>query len=236
MNVYGSIKSLRNRGTKKKNGGEDEEVSACVEVKKDSIKRKFYRWFPDLEERFRRNKAGQYQPIHGHEYEIQYRKQMREKSTELVARKRASTNKRNNNQGSGRPIVEEDTDLSLPRADKPVPVLNSSSSSSRGPVAPPTRMVTFNDQDIISSFVSEDEDESSTIDEFFHASGAIFDEVNEEFYGEESSSGESNNSVVEESLDAISSSSSSLEDDLELWGDGLMGISIEEGQVGSRNY
>jgi len=80
---------------------------------------------------------------------------------------------------------------------------------------------------ISSSLVSEDEDESSTIDNFFHASGAIFDEVNKEFYGEELPSASiecvsSNNDSVEKSLGVTVS-----EDDLVLWDDGFFGIQFE---------
>jgi hypothetical protein len=215
MNVYGSIKALRNRGVKsgKTNG----------DLKKDSIKRKFYRWFPDLEERFCLDKDGRFQPIHGHEHEVKYRKEMRSKSSDLVAKKRAKTNKKNNTSVNGKLILERDDDMSLPPADRPLPDI--CTSSSRRPLpSPPTRKVTFNDQDIITSLVSEDEDEASVIDESFHASGAIFDEVNEEFYGDELEvcSSNSNDSVIDESLDAISSNVS-MEDDLELWGNGLIG-------------
>lgn len=216
MNTYGSIKSLRNRGVKsgKTNG----------DLKKDSIKRKFYRWFPDLEERFCPDKDGRFQPIHGHEHEVKYRKEMRSKSSDLVAKKRAKTNKKNNTNVNGKLILEKDGDMSLPPADRPLPDICTSSSSRRPLPSPPNRKVTFNDQDIITSLVSEDEDEASVIDECFHASGAIFDEVNEEFYGDEVEvcSSNSNDSDVDESLDAISSNVS-VEDDLELWGNGLIG-------------
>jgi len=90
MSVYGSIKALRNRGAPKRKGsGEKEGSDKKVPVKRDSIKRKFYRWFPDFEERFSKDEDGHYQPVHGHEYEMKYRKEMRDKSVEDVSAKRS---------------------------------------------------------------------------------------------------------------------------------------------------
>jgi len=94
MNVYGALKAVRNRSAKssKNEDGKKEGEGKGCQVKRESIKRKFYRWFPDLEQRFFRTEEGQYQPIHGHEQEVSYRKQMREKSFESVAQKRARAN------------------------------------------------------------------------------------------------------------------------------------------------
>lgn len=222
MNVYGALKAVRNRGAKP-SADEDN----CGQVKRESIKRKFYRWFPDLEDRFYRNEGGQYYPIYGHEQEIKYRKEMRGKSVESVAQKRARANKRNKYLKKGA-VVGEGTKIELPRADKPLPELSSSIGVLFHIPQPPRRKVTFEEQDMISSsLVSEDEDESSTIDNFFHASGAIFDEVNKEFYGEELPSASiecvsSNNDSVEKSLGVTVS-----EDDLVLWDDGFFGIQFE---------
>mmetsp|Transcript_5443 Transcript_5443/g.11462 ORF Transcript_5443/g.11462 Transcript_5443/m.11462 type:complete len:424 (+) Transcript_5443:71-1342(+) len=90
MNLYGSIKAPRIRGAVKKKGSV-EEGDKKVQVKKDSIKRKFYRWFPNFEERFTRDEDGHYQPVHGHEYEMKYRAEMRHKSMTVVTTKRSDS-------------------------------------------------------------------------------------------------------------------------------------------------
>jgi len=84
MRVYGSIKCLR-----KRNNGPEENM------KIDSIKRKFYRWFPDFEERFEKDieastgTSAVYRPKAGHEAEMNYREEMRRVDGEVLARKRA---------------------------------------------------------------------------------------------------------------------------------------------------
>jgi hypothetical protein len=51
-----------------------------------SIKRKFYRWFPDFSERFVRTPEGWYRPLIGHEAEMKYRAAMRdEDEMELIS-------------------------------------------------------------------------------------------------------------------------------------------------------
>ena len=80
MRVYGSLKCLRNR-TPKDSG---------KTVKLESIKRKFYRWFPDFEERFEKSSEGWYQPKLGHEHEMRYREEMRKHDQELLVKKRNS--------------------------------------------------------------------------------------------------------------------------------------------------
>eukprot|EP00984_Skeletonema_dohrnii_P020634 scaffold10115_cov95-Skeletonema_dohrnii-CCMP3373.AAC.7 len=91
MNLYGSIKAPRIRGAAKKKKGSAEEGDKKVPVKKDSIKRKFYRWFPNFEERFTRDENGHYQPVNGHEYEMKYRAEMRQKSMTVVVTKRSDS-------------------------------------------------------------------------------------------------------------------------------------------------
>mmetsp|Transcript_11989 Transcript_11989/g.18456 ORF Transcript_11989/g.18456 Transcript_11989/m.18456 type:complete len:421 (-) Transcript_11989:145-1407(-) len=90
MNLYGSIKALRIRGAAKKKGSA-EEGDKKVPLKKDSIKRKFYRWFPNFEERFTIDENGHYQPVNGHEYEMKYRAEMRQKSMTVVVNKRSDS-------------------------------------------------------------------------------------------------------------------------------------------------
>jgi len=73
MRVYGSLKCLRNRTTKAKDN-----LDECNSIKIESTKRKFYRWFPDLDERFVRNsETGCYEPKAGHVNEMAYRESMR---------------------------------------------------------------------------------------------------------------------------------------------------------------
>ena len=81
MRVYGSLKCLRNRAPK---GGVDSQSTA----KAESIKRKFYRWFPDLDERFVRTEEGWYVPIAGHEEEMAYRERMRKGDQDSLIKKR----------------------------------------------------------------------------------------------------------------------------------------------------
>ena len=88
MRVYGSLKCLRNRTTKTtaKNNNVDE---CSVSIKIDSTKRKFYRWFPDLDERFVRNaETGYYEPKAGHVNEMAYRESMRMSDQNKLVMKR----------------------------------------------------------------------------------------------------------------------------------------------------
>jgi hypothetical protein len=78
MNVYGPLKCLRNRRTNE----------TGKEIKATSILRKFYRWFPDFEERFVKTSNGWYMPRMGHEKEIKYREMMRRKDEKFVVDKR----------------------------------------------------------------------------------------------------------------------------------------------------
>lgn len=79
MHTYGSIKCLRKR-----------QNPAGEKTKINSIKRKFYRWFPDLEERFAKDENGHYQPKQGHEFEMLYREEMRTRDGESLSKKRVS--------------------------------------------------------------------------------------------------------------------------------------------------
>mmetsp|Transcript_4592 Transcript_4592/g.9904 ORF Transcript_4592/g.9904 Transcript_4592/m.9904 type:complete len:365 (+) Transcript_4592:143-1237(+) len=80
MKVYGSTKCLRKRNSP--DGG-----AGCTRA--ESIKRKFYRWFPDLDERFEKDSQGFYRPKSGHEFEMHYRQEMRKKEGESLNKKRA---------------------------------------------------------------------------------------------------------------------------------------------------
>ena len=85
MNTYGSVKCLRNHHKKK---GDD-----INNAKDDSVRRKFYRWFPDLDERFERDSEGLYHPKLGHEFEVDYRERMRKLDGEVLAAKRTGSRK-----------------------------------------------------------------------------------------------------------------------------------------------
>lgn len=83
MRIYGSVKCLR----KRQNSDEGE---MYTKTKIESVKRKFYRWFPDLDERFTRDEHGMYWPNCGHEDEIRYREEMRKKDEEIIITKRVT--------------------------------------------------------------------------------------------------------------------------------------------------
>lgn len=84
MRVYGSIKCLRKRkGRGKGEGGSGEDA------KIESVKRKFYRWFPDFEERFERVAPGEWRPRFGHEVEMRYRAERRREDGEILVQKRS---------------------------------------------------------------------------------------------------------------------------------------------------
>ncbi|KAL3807747.1 hypothetical protein ACHAXA_008381 [Cyclostephanos tholiformis] len=80
MHVYGSLKCLRRRLP----------VDSGRAAKAESIKRKFYRWFPDLEERFVRTEEGWYVPKAGHEVEMRYREAMRRGDQDCLVKKRSA--------------------------------------------------------------------------------------------------------------------------------------------------
>ena len=88
MRVYGSLKCLRNRTTKTTKAKNN--VDECsISIKIDSTKRKFYRWFPDLDERFVRNsETGCYEPKAGHVNEMAYRESMRMSDQNKLVMKR----------------------------------------------------------------------------------------------------------------------------------------------------
>jgi len=86
MRVYGPIKCLRNR-TPKDSG----KVTKVL-----SVKRKFYRWFPDFHERFELQPGNWYKPRIGHEMEMKYREDLRTKDQAFLAAKRVSSKKISN--------------------------------------------------------------------------------------------------------------------------------------------
>lgn len=83
MLAYGPIKTPR------KSKCCPNECGTAGNAKADSIRRKFYRWFPDFESRFVRNPdCMTYRPLAGHDEEVAYRKAMREKDKEILVHKR----------------------------------------------------------------------------------------------------------------------------------------------------
>ena len=81
MRVYGPIKALRSRAVK----------DTGTEAKPESIRRKFYRWFPDFAERFVKTSDGWFTPKAGHQQEMDYREAMREMDKQDMAKKRVDT-------------------------------------------------------------------------------------------------------------------------------------------------
>ncbi|KAL7459080.1 hypothetical protein ACHAWC_010744 [Mediolabrus comicus] len=78
MRVYGPIKCRR-------------KVKLVGAFTKDtSIKRKFYRWFPDFNERFELTPEGWFLPKFGHEYEMKYREAMRMSDQKVLVKKRCA--------------------------------------------------------------------------------------------------------------------------------------------------
>lgn len=84
MRVYGPIKSIRARTS-------DKQPPAKV----TSIKRKFYRWFPDFDARFVQTPKGWYTPKIGHEAEMKYRAEMREEDEMSLIALRAEKRREN---------------------------------------------------------------------------------------------------------------------------------------------
>ena len=81
MQVYGPAKTLR-----KSNRASNDDIEAARPA---SIRRKFYRWFPDFRERFVKSPVdGRYAPKAGHWEEMRYREAMRKMDEEILAKKR----------------------------------------------------------------------------------------------------------------------------------------------------
>ncbi|KAL7551448.1 hypothetical protein ACHAWF_014634 [Thalassiosira exigua] len=91
MRVYGSLKCLRKR-----------QASSGDDAKIDSVKRKFYRWFPDLEERFMKSEEGVYVPKLGHEAELRFRQESRMKDGETLTKKRATCRQQRHSSKGGK--------------------------------------------------------------------------------------------------------------------------------------
>mmetsp|Transcript_28746 Transcript_28746/g.52463 ORF Transcript_28746/g.52463 Transcript_28746/m.52463 type:complete len:103 (-) Transcript_28746:123-431(-) len=95
MRVYGPKKCLRNRTTKE---------SGKI-VKPESIRRKFYRWFPDFNERFVKTSDGWFKPKAGHQQEMTYREELRKQDKIiLLAKKKMCRRPKNSNDT---PVVVE---------------------------------------------------------------------------------------------------------------------------------
>jgi len=184
MQTYGSVKCLRKRQSP---GGEDTKI--------ESVKRKFYRWFPDLEERFVKDKDGHYQPKLGHEFEVRYREEMRTKDGEILSKKRAKCRKEKF--GSG-PVKAKRTKtkatsslLSITKRARvsrtvsldvaPDEHLSAPSFPHQGTDIVGTDITLTLGTDPISYVVLDDDTEP--MDRSFIAEKGIFDDVEESFYG-----------------------------------------------------
>ena len=82
MRVYGPIKCLRNRN--------NNQTFPDANAKDTSIKRKFYRWFPDFNERFVMTEGSWFMPKYGHEHEMKYREAMRRSDQQVLTKKRSA--------------------------------------------------------------------------------------------------------------------------------------------------
>lgn len=125
MRIYGSIKCLRKR--QNPNGGEEN-------TKIDSVKRKFYRWFPDLEERFQKDTDGYYRPVFGHEFEMRYREEMRMRDGEILAKKRARCRKERHGDTNGKTTKRNNT---MPKSTTSAPSTMSKKCARVSPVVTP---------------------------------------------------------------------------------------------------
>ena len=174
MQVYGSIKCLRKRQTP---GGEEY-------TKVDSVKRKFYRWFPDLDERFAKDEDGYYRPKLGHEFEVRYREQMRMKDGEILAKKRATCRKqrrcgvRAKAEGASKAKPTTFTPSTVPNCARVSPVIADEICSS---LAFPIHSVEGYDG-LVAASTAIDED-TEPLDRSFIAERGIFDDVEQSFYG-----------------------------------------------------
>jgi hypothetical protein len=84
MNEYGPLMAARKRKIK----DNPDESGKGRPAKVESIKRKFYRWFPDFEQRFVSNSDGTYAPRVGHLNEKSYRAAMRIVDQDMLNHKR----------------------------------------------------------------------------------------------------------------------------------------------------
>jgi len=227
MRVYGSIKCLRKRQT-------PDNANAKVE----SVKRKFYRWFPDLEERFERDAEGFYIPRLGHENELRYREEMRTKDGETLAKKRVKC-RREREKGIVKRTVSTDIEEDAP----PAPTFGKplSDSARVSPISHAAESVclssfdraTSDDEDILGIKLELDRDDAMAsaniaadtepLDRSFVAEQGIFDNVEDNFFGlSEQAFSNSLSTDTEEQQDSSSSENdSSFLDD-------MIGQSIED--------
>lgn len=190
MRIYGSIKCLRKR---QKPMGED--------MKVDSVKRKFYRWFPDLEERFVKDEcSGLWRPKAGHDFELRYREEMRMKDGEVLAKKRTMNRKdRKGNSTHGMKAKKCTTPPSSTPSGRVSPASSadlaadgaSSTSTSSDPIHEANIIdmdITLNmDHDLNQTSASMIAADTEPVDRSFIAEKEIFDYVEQNFFGDEES-------------------------------------------------
>lgn len=89
-------------------------------MKIDSVKRKFYRWFPDFDEKFEKDPeawAGGnivYRPKAGHEAEMSYREEMRRLDGEVLCKKRAKCRRERHGTKMNAPSITTSGRISQP--------------------------------------------------------------------------------------------------------------------------
>ncbi|KAL9189380.1 hypothetical protein ACHAXT_009055 [Thalassiosira profunda] len=192
MAVYGSLKCLR-----KRRAAPGSPAACDVPLKADSLKRKFYRWFPDLDARFSRDRTGFYTPKHGHEAEIRYREEMRAKDGEALAQKRARCRK-GVKRGGGVKVER----VPLKNAPKKKVLARAVTMEAGMPMPPlPAIRLEVEDPDSFSS------DGEEVVDRSFVAERNIFDDVEKTFFTPpplmEVSSGSSSEEAREEEESSI---------------------------------
>lgn len=183
MRIYGSMKCLRKR---QKPVGED--------MKVDSVKRKFYRWFPDLEERFFKDEFGVYRPKIGHEFELRYREEMRTKDGEILAKKRTRCRKERKSSSQGTKV----TKCTKSKATPPSSGRVSPASAIEAPSSTPTPSSPIHEDNIINMDITLNMDhdlnqtsaamiaaDTEPVDQSFIAEKDIFDFVENNFFGQE---------------------------------------------------
>jgi hypothetical protein len=183
MRIYGSVKCLRKR--------QNPEGEEYTKTRVDSVKRKFYRWFPDLDERFSKDEHGMYWPKCGHESEIRYREEMRKKDGQILVTKRVTCRRDRHGASAGKAKEPNHKEPSASRAPGRELVQTESN-------------LMLNPNDPLASFSATVDVDS--IDCSFLAEERIFDDVDSSFYGLPSQVLSSCSSSADDEPDSSSSS------------------------------
>lgn len=195
MRIYGSVKCLR----KRQNPDDGEVVYTKTRI--ESVKRKFYRWFPDLDERFTKDENGMYWPNCGHESEIRYREEMRKKDSEIIVTKRVTCRRDRHGTSEGKTKKKNSN--------------NSSDNTSAPESVESGSNLTLNDNSDTTASYSASAD-IEPIDCSFLEHGML-DDFDSTFYGLPPTVSSSCSSITDEPYSPTSSSSSSWESDIPMF-------------------